>query len=205
MKLLPLWTLSVLLLLTSNVFAQQDKSLTESSTSLEKGAFTIGLNGSASNNKSQARWSLTPQIGYAVVDGLVVGLQFSVADRFLKEERSWASLKRGSITEYAFTPEVYARYYLLPYRFTPFIQVSSGYTIGKAFSKGSSTILGDPIEDYSVSTNNFIAFGAAGISFRVSKKVALQAQYNLPLVADETINQLIRLNRFRLGVSFCLK
>ena len=163
---------------------------------LKKGAFTFSLNGSANNSKQKAGWSLTPQAGYLFADRLAVGVQLSVANRFSKQRNSWGSLKRGGISEYAFTPEVYARYYVLPFRFTPFLQLSSGYNFGKF--KASDGFSGDNI---SISTNNYVMFGALGLSLRVGKYMGLQTQYNLPIIVDSKINDMIRGNRFRLGLS----
>jgi hypothetical protein len=192
-----------------NLFAQQDGDSSQRNRSttiptyrgLNKGAFTFALNGSADNNEQKAGWSLTPQAGYAVADRLVVGLQLSVANQFSKLGNSWTSLKRGGLKEYAFTPEVYARYYVLPFRLTPFVQLSSGYNIGECstnngFFSGDRTV---------IKTNNFVMFGAMGLSLRVGQHVGLQAQYNLPLIVDSQKNNMIRSNRFRLGVSLYFK
>lgn len=157
---------------------------------------TFSLNGSANNSKHIAGWSLTPQAGYLVADRLVVGLQMSIANRFSKRDFSWASLKPGGVREYAVTPEVYARYYALPFRFTPFVQISSGYNFGefKIYNVFSG-------ENNSIKTNNYVMFGALGLSLRVGKNMGLQAQYNLPLSVDSQKNDMIRGNRFRLGLS----
>lgn len=204
MKKILLCTLVCFLLFSDNLFAQQNENvdqtgeLTEIPTykNLKKWAITFSLNGSANNSKQKAGWSITPQAGYLIADRLAVGLQLSVANRFSKEERSWMSLKSGGIKEYAFTPELYARYYVLPFRITPFVQLSSGYNLGKFTAR-------DDFFDktISVSTNNYVMFGAVGLSLRVGKSVGLQAQYNLPIVVDPETNEMIRGNRFRLGFS----
>lgn len=208
MKKICTFTLASLLLFAGNLFAQNSQNaaqIDQSSNkptynSLEKGTFTFSLNGSANNSKNKAGWSLTPQAGYLVADRLIVGLQLSVANRFSKLGNSWGSLKRGGIREYAFTPEVYTRYYVLPFRFTPFVQLSSGYTIGE-FSVNN----GYSDNKVVTKTNNYVMFGAAGLSLRIGKNMGLQAQYNLPLVADSKTSDMIRSNRFRLGLSLYLK
>lgn len=202
-KLLP-YALACFLLFSGNLAAQQneDSDQTGESTEiptykdLKKGAFTFSLNGSANNSKQKAGWSVTPQAGYLLADRLVVGLQVSVANRFSKGDSRWMSLKRGGIKEYAFTPEVYARYYVLPFRLTPFVQLSSGYNLGKFTAR-------DDFFDKttSVNTNKYVMFGAVGLSLRVGKYVGLQTQYNLPIVVDSETNEMIRGNRFRLGLS----
>lgn len=205
MNQLRLLILSSLFIGASNTFAQNVDSSSDSSPhptyrSLEKGTFTWGFNGSVGKSEDVASGSITPQVGYTLADRLVVGLQFSAANRFTTRTNSFLGLRRGTYREYAFTPELYARYYVLPYRFTPFIQVSSGYTIGEA-SINHGTV--DNIRY--VSTNNFVVSGAAGVSMRIGKKMGLQAQYNLPIVVDTKINEILRINRFRLGLSFYLK
>ena len=207
MKTLRLFSLASFLLLTNNLIAQENQNTeqievsSESPTykNLKKGALTFSLNGSANNSKHIAGWSLTPQAGYLVADRLVVGLQLSIANRFSKRDFSWASLKRGGVREYAFTPEVYARYYILPFRLSPFVQVSSGYNLGE-FTTGN-TFSGDKV---SIKTNNYVMFGALGLSLRIGKNMGLQAQYNLPLVVD-SVNDMIKDNRFRLGLSLYLR
>jgi hypothetical protein len=207
MKKASIFFLAILLIFSSNLFAQQDKDSNQidksidipTYRSLKKGALTFALNGSANNSKHIAGWSLTPQAGYLVADRLVVGLQLSIANRFSKRDFSWASLKRGGVREYAFTPEVYARYYILPFRLSPFVQVSSGYNLGE-FTTGN-TFSGDKV---SIKTNNYVMFGALGLSLRIGKNMGLQAQYNLPLVVD-SVNDMIRDNRFRLGLSLYLR
>lgn len=207
MKSVSILFLTGLLTFCGNVFAQQNEDSNEIESTeippykdLKKGAFTFTLNGSANNGKRNAGWSLTPQAGYLVADRLVVGLQLSVANRFSKEERSWLSLKRGGVKEYAFTPEVYARYYVLPFRLTPFVQLSSGYNFGRFTAR-------DDFFDktISINTNKYVLFGAVGLSLRVGKYVGLQTQYNLPVVVDSGINEMIRDNRFRLGLSLYFK
>ena len=192
------------LMLSINLFAQQGTESNKIDESidipvyrnLKKGAFTFSLNGSGNNSVQKAGWSLTSQAGYLVADRLAVGLQLSLANRFSKEERSWISMKRGGIREYVFTPEVYARYYVLPFRFTPFLQLSSGYNFGKFKAR-------DDFFDkkVSINTNNYVMFCAVGLSLRVGKYAALQTQYNLPVIVDSEINEMIRGNRFRLGLS----
>ncbi|WP_025764392.1 outer membrane beta-barrel protein [Dyadobacter tibetensis] len=167
---------------------------------LQKGALTFTLNGSANNSEQKAGWSLTPQAGYLVADRWVVGVQLSMANRFSKRGNSWASLKRGGLKEFAFTPEVYTRYYVLPFRLTPFVQLSSGYNFGKL--TGASTIAG---EEITMNTNHYVMFWAVGLSLRIGKNMGLQTQYNLPLVVDSNTNDMIRGNRFRLGLSFYLR
>lgn len=192
------------LIFSYNLVAQQNESSGQTGDSIEipaykdlrKGAFTFSLNGSANNDDRRAGWSLTPQAGYLVADRLVVGLQLSVANRFSKEESRWMSLKRGGIREYAFTPEIYARYYVLPFRLTPFVQLSSGYNFGEF--RAHDDFFGNKV---SVNTNNYVMFGALGLSLRVGKYVGLQTQYNLPVIVDSKINDMIRGNRFRLGFS----
>ena len=197
-----------ILILSGQLFAQQsgDSNSINDSTelptynNLKKGAFTFSLNGSANNSEQKAGWSLTPQAGYLIADRLVVGLQLSVANRFSKQRNSWSSLKRGGLRENAFTPEVYARYYVLPFRFTPFLQLSSGYNIGEfTASDGFSG------EKISVNTNNYVMFGALGLSLRIGQNMRLQALYNLPIIVDSQRNDMIRGNRFRLGLSFYFK
>jgi len=207
MKKASIFFLAILLIFSSNLFAQQDRDSNQidksidipTYRSLKKGALTFALNGSANNSKHIAGWSLTPQAGYLVADRLVVGLQLSIANRFSKRDFSWASLKRGGVREYAFTPEVYARYYILPFRLSPFVQVSSGYNLGE-FTTGN-TFSGDKV---SIKTNNYVMFGALGLSLRIGKNMGLQAQYNLPLVVD-SVNDMIKDNRFRLGLSLYLR
>jgi hypothetical protein len=207
MKKASIFFLAILLIFSSNLFAQHDRDSNQidksidipTYRSLEKGALTFALNGSANNSKHIAGWSLTPQAGYLVADRLVVGLQLSIANRFSKRDFSWASLKRGGVREYAFTPEVYARYYILPFRLSPFVQVSSGYNLGE-FTTGN-TFSGDKV---SIKTNNYVMFGALGLSLRIGKNMGLQAQYNLPLVVD-SVNDMIKDNRFRLGLSLYLR
>lgn len=205
MFFLRLLALSSLLFSVSTAFAQSTKATASSSHptyhSLKKGTWTGGINISASNNDKIASGSLTPQIGYTFVDRLVVGLQFSAAHRFSKQGSGWINFKRGSIREYALTPEVYTRYYVLPYRITPFVQLSTGYNFGEVSIYAFNT--NDYIERKS--TNNFVVSGAAGVSMRVGKKMGLQVQYNLPLVVDSKVNDLLQINRFRLGMSFYLK
>ncbi|WP_353723026.1 hypothetical protein [Dyadobacter sp. 676] len=196
------------LILSNNLIAQQNNNSGQTEDSikipvyknLEKGAFTFSLNGSANNSDQKAGWSLTPQAGYLVADRLAVGLQLSVANRFSKEESGWMSLKRGGVREYAFTPEVYARYYVLPFRLTPFVQLSSGYNFGKF--RANDDFFGSKV---SVNTNNYVMFGALGLSLRVGKYVGLQTQYNLPIIVDSKINDMIRGNRFLLGFSLYFK
>jgi hypothetical protein len=208
MKKLSLFALVGLVLFSGNLFAQSSQNTEQLEVpsdnptyrSLKKGAFTFSLNGSANNNKHIAGWSLTPQAGYLVADRLVVGLQISIANRFSKMGSGWMNLRRGGVREYAFTPEVYARYYVLPFRFTPFVQLSSGYNIGElALIDGLS---GNKV---SINTNNYVMFGAMGLSLRIGKKMGLQAQYNLPLSVDSQRNYMIRGNRFRLGLSLYIK
>ena len=207
MKKASIFFLASLLIFSGNLFAQKggDSNQIDESTdiptyrSLRKGTLTFALNGSANNSKHIAGWSLTPQAGYLVADRLVVGLQLSIANRFSKRDFSWASLKRGGVREYAFTPEVYARYYILPFRLSPFVQVSSGYNLGE-FTTGN-TFSGDKV---SIKTNNYVMFGALGLSLRIGKNMGLQAQYNLPLVVD-SVNDMIKDNRFRLGLSLYLR
>ncbi len=203
MKRISVCLLTGLLTLCGSVFAQQKAESNQIETTkipsykeLEKGAFTFSLNGSANNSERNAGWSLTPQAGYLVADRLVVGVQLSVANRFSKEERRWFSLKRGGVKEYAFTPEVYARYYVLPFRLSPFIQLSSGYNLGKFTAR-------DDFFDrtVSVNTNKYVMFGAVGLSLRIGKYMGLQTQYNLPISVDSQINEMIRGNRFRVGLS----
>ncbi|ACT94649.1 outer membrane beta-barrel protein [Dyadobacter fermentans] len=208
MKSVSFFFLICFLIFSQNVFAQQGEDSLRIDESinippyknLKKGALTFSLNGSANNSEQKAGWSLTPQAGYLIADRLVVGLQLSIANRFSKERRSWASLKPGGVKEYAFTPEVYARYYLLPFRFTPYFQLSTGYNFGKFTAR-------DDFFDrkISVSTNNYVMFGAVGLSVRVGKYMGLQAQYNLPIIVDSQKNEMIRDNRFRLGLSFYFK
>ncbi|SEJ34441.1 hypothetical protein SAMN04487995_4317 [Dyadobacter koreensis] len=204
MKTLRLFSLVSLLLLTNNLIAQENQNTEQIEVSsqsptyknLKKGALTFSLNASANNSEHIAGWSLTPQAGYVVADRLVVGLQMSVANRFSKRGNSWASFNRGGVREYAFTPELYARYYVLPFRLTPFVQLSSGYNIGQlSFIDGLS---GSKV---SISTNNYVMFGALGLSCRIGKYMGLQTQYNLPLLVDYEKNDMIRGNRFRLGLS----
>ena len=131
-----IFLLASLLIFSNTLFAQQGEdpeSSTDSPTykNLKKGVSTFSLNASANTSEHIAGWSLTPQAGYVVADRLVVGLQMSVANRFSKRGNSWASFNRGGVREYAFTPELYARYYVLPFRLTPFVQLSSGYNIGQ--------------------------------------------------------------------------
>ena len=205
MKKVSLFFLFALLMFSTNLFAQQsgDSIQTDASTqiptyqTLKKGALTFSLNGSANNSKHIAGWSLTPQAGYLVADRLVVGLQLSIANGFVKQGSGWTSLKRGGLREYAFTPEVYARYYVLPFRFTPYVQLSSGYNIGEF-----STNNGYSGDRFTINTNNYVMFGALGLSYRIGKYMGLQTQYNLPLIVDSKINNMIRDNRFRLGLSF---
>lgn len=204
MKRVSIFFLAILLIFSSNLFAQQGKDSIKIDEPLDippykdlkKGAFTFSLNGSANNSKQKAGWSLTPQAGYLVADRLVVGLQLSVANRFSKQRKSWVNLERGGVREYAFTPEVYARYYVLPFRFTPFLQLSSGYNFGEFTA--SDDFLGTEI---SINTNKYVMFGALGLSLRVGKYMGLQMQYNLPIVVDSGVNEMIRGNRFRLGLS----
>lgn len=196
-----------LFVFSSNLFAQQggdshqvDGSIeTPTYKGLTKGAFTFSLNGSANNSGHKAGWSLTPQAGYLVTDRLVVGLQLSVANRFSKVGSGWLNLKRGGVREYAFTPEVYARYYVLPFRLTPYVQLSSGYNFGELTSNAFS---GDKI---SISTNKYVMFGALGLSLRIGKNMGFQAQYNLPIIVDSKMNDMIRGNRFRLGLSLYIR
>ncbi|WP_159469728.1 hypothetical protein [Dyadobacter sp. 3J3] len=204
MKKISLFFLTALLMFSTNLFAQQggDSSQIDGSTdiptykTLKKGALTFSLNASANTSRHIAGWSLTPQAGYLVADRLVVGLQLSLANRFSKQGNSWASFKRGWVSEYAFTPEVYARYYVLPFRLTPFVQLSSGYNIGElSFTDGLSG------EKVSINRNNYVMFGALGLSCRIGKYMGLQTQYNLPLLVDYEKNYMIRGNRFRLGLS----
>lgn len=204
MKRISIFFLAQFLIFSGHSFAQQggDSNKTDESIdipaykNLQKGAFTFSLNGSANNSERKAGWSLTSQAGYLVADRLAVGLQLSVANRFSKEESRWVSLKRGGVREYAFTPEVYARYYVLPFRLTPFVQLSTGYNLGKFTAR-------DDFFDktISVNTNKYVLFGAVGLSLRVGKYMGLQTQYNLPIVVDSGVNEMIRGNRFRLGVS----
>lgn len=205
MNQLHLLVLSSLFLVASNAFAQTTETAASSShptyRSLEKGTWTWGINASAGNSDKIVSGSLTPQIGYTLADRLVLGLQFSAAHRFSKQGSSWTNFKRGSIREYALTPEVYARYYILPYRITPFVQLSTGYNFGEVSIYAFNT--NDYIEG--TSTNNFVVSGAAGVSMRVGKKMGIQAQYKLPLVIDAKTNDLLRSNRFRLGLSLYLK
>lgn len=205
MKKISFFFLTALLMFSTNLFAQQggDSSQIDGSShiptykTLKKGTLTFSLNGSANNEKHIAGWSLTPQVGYLIADRLVVGLQMSVANQFSKQGNGWSSFKRGGVNEYAFTPEVYARYYVLPFRLTPFVQLSSGYNIGElSLTDGFSR------SKVSISTNNYVMFGALGLSCRVGKYMALQAQYNLLLIVDKQKNDMIRGNRFRLGLSF---
>ncbi|MPR35331.1 outer membrane beta-barrel protein [Salmonirosea aquatica] len=209
MKKISLFFLTAFLMFSINLFAQQggDSNQIDGSTriptykTLKKGALTFSLNGSANNSRQIAGWSLTPQAGYLVADRLVVGLQMSVANRFSKQEyNSWVSLKRGAVREYAFTPEVYARYHVLPFRLSPFLQLSSGYNIGEfTINDGLSR------DKISLSTNNYVMFGALGLSLRIGEKMALQTQYNLPLIVDSKRNDMIGGNRFRLGLSLYLR
>lgn len=209
MKQISFFFLAALLIFSTNLFAQQggDSSQIDGSThiptykTLKKGALTFSLNGSANNSKNIAGWSLTPQAGYLVADRLVVGLQISVANQFSKQKyNSWVSLKRGAVREYAFTPELYARYYVLPFRLSPFVQLSSGYNFGEFTINDGLTG-----NKFSVKTNNYVMFGALGLSLRIGKQMALQTQYNLPIIVDKQKNDMIRGNRFRLGLSLYLK
>jgi hypothetical protein len=208
MKPLRLLSLASFLLLTHNLIAQDNQNTERIEVSsdsptyknLKKGDLTFSLNGSASNSRHIAGWSFTPQAGYLVADRLAVGLQFSVANRFSKIGSGWMNLKRGGLREYALTPEVYARYYVLPFRFTPFVQLSSGYNIGK-FSMADA-FSGNKV---GFSTNNFVMFGALGLSLKTRKNIGIQAQYNLPLSVDSQKNYMIRGNRFRLGLSIYIK
>jgi len=197
-----IFLLTSLLITSTSLFAQHGRDSYGSTDSptyrgLKKGAFTFSLNGSANNSEQKAGWSLTPQAGYLVADRLVVGLQLSIANGFVKQRSGWMSLKRGSLREYAVTPEVYARYYALPFRLTPFVQLSSGYNIGEF-----STNNGYSGDRFTINTNNYVMFGALGLSYRIGKYMSLQTQYNLPLIVDSKINNMIRGNRFRLGLSF---
>lgn len=204
MKRTSIFFLATILIFSGNLFAQGNEDSnnigesidTPTYKNLKKGAFTFSLNGSANNSRQKAGWSLTPQAGYLVADRMAVGVQLSVANRFSKQRNSWGSLKRGGIREYAFTPEVYARYYVLPFRFTPFLQLSSGYNFGEF--KASDGFSGDNI---SINTNNYVMFGALGLSVRIGKYMGLQAQYNLPIIVDSQTNGMIRDNSFRLGLS----
>jgi hypothetical protein len=200
-----IFLLASLLTFSTTLFAQQGKDSDGSTDSptyrnLKKGALTFSLNASANTNHNIAGWSVTPQAGYVVADRLVVGLQLSAANRYSKQRNSWLSLKRGGVREYAFTPELYARYYVLPFRFTPFVQLSSGYNIGQLSLING--LLGNKV---SINTNNYVMFGALGLSVRIGKNMGLQAQYNLPILVEYEKNDMIRGNRFRLGLSLYFK
>lgn len=73
--------------------------------------------------------------------------------------------------------------------------ISSGYNFGEF--KIPNVFFG---ENNSIKTNNFVMFGALGLSVRVGKHMGLQAQYNLPLIVYTKIIGMIRGNCFRLSL-----
>jgi|TARA_R110002124_G_scaffold263697_2_gene430126 hypothetical protein len=194
-----------LLLFCGHAFAQESVEPTELKTSknitsnkrLQQGSYTFSFDGSGSNNKHQLSWSLTPQAGYLVIDRLAVGLQLSLANRFSKQEYSWNSLKKGSFRENSFMPEIYARYDVLPFRVSPFLQISSGYNFNKI---NSNDIYSG--EKYTLHSNSFVLFGALGLRARLGENLGFQVMYRLPMVTESKNNKdLIRMNRFRIGLS----
>lgn len=209
MKKLSLLLIVCFLILTipCHVHAQSDslantsnaRSGRLSSKELKKGSFILALNASTSGTNgfqhTNRYWSLTPQVGYLVADRLVVGLQLSMGKGFQR-------LKSGtpatiSIPEYEFysaLPEIYSRYYLLNFRFKPFVQIATGYN----FQWGSET---KGTVKVSSDSRNITLSGAVGLNLRINRHIGLDALYNTRFDNKSRIIDSNEIVKYRLGLS----
>lgn len=92
-----------------------------------------------------------------------------------------------------FSPELFSRYYFASWKVKPFAQLSGGWNFQ---NREATYLIG---ENTQVSSSNFTAKAALGVSFKLGKRANIDLMYNRSLLGKP---QLGDLSGFRLGVTF---
>ncbi len=170
---------------------------------MSKGSRFLGLNGAGGIGRGHISeidtWSATGQAGYFIADRWVAGLQLSYGSFHFVDKlagtASYIPQPAWKKNDRYFSPEIFTRYYFTPWKVKPFVQLSGGWnfqTRDSAYLSGENT---------QVSTSNFTAKAALGVSFKLGKRMGLDLMYNRSLLSKP---QLGDYNGFRLGLTFII-
>lgn len=167
---------------------------------LKKGRLTVGLYGIVTFENygdPNSNWFLTPQIGYLLANRWVAGVQLAASRYYLAKQKmgSSSSGTHPDYDVYSLAPEIYSRYYLFPSRFTPFIQLSSGYSVQ----------WGNKSDLASAKSQDLVVSGAIGLSVLITKRIRAEVLYNHGFISGSQLNYPSNLQKFRLGVSAYIK
>lgn len=185
------------------ILAQTQGTLKDfTTTSMQKGQWFLGLNGSGGlgrGNIDSESWSTTGQVGYFVANRWIAGLQVSYgAYQAVNKLAAASSLFPQPVwktNERFFTPEIFTRYYFTSWKVQPFAQLSGGWNFQ---TREASYFLSENTQI--VSASNFTAKAALGVSFKLGKRVNLDLMYNHSLSKPQPGE----FNGLRLGVSVLL-
>jgi len=144
---------------------------------------TGGITGSGMNGKGRT-YVLSPWAGYLLQDKLLTGLAFTYSDDKYtsKDTNIRPDLHRTSLS-----PELFARYYLMPGKLKPYAQLGAGYNFLKT----------DEAKE-----NGAYLSPAVGLSYWLGQGFALEANYQFKLQKESLkgIDPATNL-KFRIGFS----
>ncbi len=164
---------------------------------IKKDNLTISGNFSGGWATHTLFWTANSQVGYIISDNLIGGVQVGLGNYKMDAIFSKA-LGKGEleINTFSITPEIYTRYYISKLRIKPFLQLSTGYNFQLKKERNTT-------EELVRTHGNYVASGAAGISFLLGKKLTFEVLYNQQILTKpKFLYDANRHLKLRLGMSF---
>ena len=170
---------------------------------MQRGQWFLGVNGTGGvghgSGVESDTWSATGQAGYFVANRWIAGLQVSYgAHHFVNKLASAASYipqPAWKGNDRFFAPEIFTRYYFTNGKVKPFAQLSGGWNF---HNRDATYFIG---ENTQVSSSNFTAKAALGVSFKIGKRASIDLMYNRSLLSKPQFGDY---NGFRLGLTFLI-
>lgn len=173
------------------------------SATTQSGRWFLGVNGTGGLGRGNVSeidtWSATGQAGYFIADRWVAGLQVSYGSHHLVNKlagaASYTPQPAWKRNDRYFSPEIFTRYYFTPWKVKPFAQLSGGWN----FQTNEATYITGG--DTQVSSSNFTAKAALGVSFKLGKRANIDLMYSQSLLGKSQPGDI---NGLRLGLTFLI-
>lgn len=161
---------------------------------LIQGNVMLNVNGTMNGGKgvggSFFNHTFSPQLGYVIANRLIVGGQVGFGKEHFTELVLGGTPTRYPVT--MFTQEVFAKYYLLPFRLKPFVQLSLG---GNRYKSTDEVV--NNAKGY-----NFFGNAGVGVAFYVRPRFSVEAMYNHRYSKDVLPYGTFADGTLRLGISY---
>lgn len=137
----------------------------------QKGRYAVGANFFYAPTSSPS-WTITGQAGYFIANKWLSGAQVTFYGENSVSKAGSGSLYSRS-RQFAFSPEIFTRYYISRSRFRPFVQIAAGY---KSYSAITVNRGADQEE---IAAKRGMTYGAAiGLSYQVTRRINIELLYN---------------------------